>query len=328
MLVVARAGDDQHASVDAEHIHVVAVEAASTRANHLLGRAAGGAAGGEVHDPVHHGQQRVHLVGGDHPAIRCSAPTAPAVRRLLGTAKVQVGQRLVEQQQLRPALTTRAIRIRCCSPPTGVPTAHRRMRASTASTISWTRSRRVRDGAGPRGVPVEPEPIDHVRAGACPGRAGTFCGRNRLVVLLPDRRRRRRGRLPVAGAAGQDDPEQRRLAGAVEHNSPAELAGADLEAHLIEHRPPASRTVTPSTQAPRRPCAEQGQWSRGLRGSQPLGGGATGDGLLERASSRPASTTGSHSRAGIVSYTPTTRYPVLLGLGKERLRKRSVTCWL
>ena len=56
-------GDDQHAAVELQHVDVVSVQLAQDIGTHdLLGRPAGGAPGGHVDDPVHHRQQRVHLV--------------------------------------------------------------------------------------------------------------------------------------------------------------------------------------------------------------------------------------------------------------------------
>ena len=101
--VVARAGDDQHAAVDVDHVDVVAVEAAEhVGPDHLLAGAAGGAAAREVDDPVHHRQQRVDLVGGDQDGDAALAAD-PGEQRddLAGAAQVEVRERLVGEQQAR-----------------------------------------------------------------------------------------------------------------------------------------------------------------------------------------------------------------------------------
>src|SRR5579875_2140915 len=105
MLGLAGAGHHDHAAVHAQHVDMVAVQAAQhLRAHHLLHRAGGGPAAGQVHDPVDHRQQRVHLVGGDqhrHPLL--GGDSGQQRDHLLCAAQIKAGQRLVEQQHLRAA---------------------------------------------------------------------------------------------------------------------------------------------------------------------------------------------------------------------------------
>ncbi len=103
--LIAGPGDDQHAAVHAQHVDVVAVQfGQDVAADDLIGTPVHRPAAGEVDDPVHHRQQRIDLVRGDqdrHPLLAGD----PRHQRhdLAGAAQVEVGERLVEQQQLRPA---------------------------------------------------------------------------------------------------------------------------------------------------------------------------------------------------------------------------------
>src|SRR5580658_2464288 len=104
-LVVGAAGDDEHPPVHGDDVDVVPVEAAQhVTAHHFLGGAARDAPGGDVDDAVHHGQERVHLVGReqDGHAMVGGDPVEQA-DDLLGAADVEVGQGLVEQQEAGPA---------------------------------------------------------------------------------------------------------------------------------------------------------------------------------------------------------------------------------
>ena len=243
MLVVPGAGDDDHAPVHAEHVDVVAVEPLSTseRTTSSVG-AAGRATGREVDDPVHHRQQRVHLVGRDqHRDLLLGGDPRQQLDDLLGAAQVEVGQRLVEQQQPRPAdqrvrdqdplllaarqpsrrarRRTRARRRRRPSPARA-----RGARARAAASRAAARRARARSGRG--------------RAAACRGRAGTSAGRTRRRVpsAVPPPTRT----LPEAGACR---PRITRnsvvLPAPFGADQPGELAGPDREADVIEHRPAA-----------------------------------------------------------------------------------------
>ena len=97
------AGDHQHPALDVDHLDVVAVEPAQgVRAHHLVGRARGGAAVGEVDDAIHDRQQRVHVVRGEQDRdVLLGGDPSQELDDLGGGSDVEVGQRLVEQQQLR-----------------------------------------------------------------------------------------------------------------------------------------------------------------------------------------------------------------------------------
>ncbi len=72
--------------------------------DHLIGRARCGPAVGEIHDAVHDRQQRVHVVSGEQDRdVLFDGDSGQEVDHLGGGADIQVGQRLVEQQQLRAA---------------------------------------------------------------------------------------------------------------------------------------------------------------------------------------------------------------------------------
>ena len=103
--VVTVAGHDDHPPSHPQHVHAMAVEAAEhIRAHHLIGRAGGGATVCQIHDAVHHRQQRVHLVRRDqHRYLLLVRDPAEQVHDLACAAQIEVRQRLVEQQQPRPA---------------------------------------------------------------------------------------------------------------------------------------------------------------------------------------------------------------------------------
>ena len=86
-----------------EHVDVVAVQAAEhVGADDLVGGAAGCPAAGEVDDAVHDRQQRVHLVRREqHRDALFGGDPVQQGDDLLAAAQVEVGKRLVEQQQLR-----------------------------------------------------------------------------------------------------------------------------------------------------------------------------------------------------------------------------------
>jgi hypothetical protein len=73
------------------------------RGDHLVGRAGGGVAVRDVHDPVHHAKQRVHVMRRqEHRDPLLTRQLAEHRDDLLLTAQVEVGQRLVEEEQPRP----------------------------------------------------------------------------------------------------------------------------------------------------------------------------------------------------------------------------------
>ena len=97
----AAAGDHQDPVVHPDHVHVLAVQLAEhLGADHLVGGPAGGPAVRHVHDPVHDRQQRVHVVGRDqHRDLLLAGDPAEQFDHVLLAGDVQVGQRLVEQEQ-------------------------------------------------------------------------------------------------------------------------------------------------------------------------------------------------------------------------------------
>ena len=174
-------------------------------------------------------------------AIRCSrAIRASSADDLLGAAQIEVRQRLVEQQQLRAADQ----RVRDQDPlllaARQLPDARVGERARVDRVEHLLHQRAARAGgerearAGGRRARARP---GRARAAACPGRAGTSAGRSRH--RRRDRRRRRRARSRAGGLQPEDHAEQRRLAGAVGADQAGELARADREADVVEHRPPA-----------------------------------------------------------------------------------------
>ena len=94
----------EHPAVHPDHVHLVAVQPGEAlRGDHLVGRAGGGVASCDVHDPVHDAEQRVHVVRGEqHGDLLLAGQLAEHRDDLLLAAQVEVGERLVEQQQLGP----------------------------------------------------------------------------------------------------------------------------------------------------------------------------------------------------------------------------------
>ena len=119
-----RLGHDQHASVEPQHVDVVAVELCEDLgSDDLVGRPAGRPPAGQIDDPIHHRQERVHLV-----------------RRQEDRDVLVGGQAMQQCDDLLHALGSRfasgssssnnfgwltrawAISTRCCSPPERLPT--------------------------------------------------------------------------------------------------------------------------------------------------------------------------------------------------------------
>ena len=100
-----RGGHHQDPPVHPDHVDVLAVQAGQDLGlDHLVGAADRDPAAGHVDDPVHHRHQRVHVVRRSSTAIpsaRASRASTETIALLAGD--VQVGQRLVEQQQPGPA---------------------------------------------------------------------------------------------------------------------------------------------------------------------------------------------------------------------------------
>jgi hypothetical protein len=87
--------------VHPDYVHVLAVQVAEhVGADHLFRRPGGGPAAGQVDEAVHDRQQRVHIVRRDqHRDLLLLSHLAEQADHVLLAADVQVGQRLVEQQQ-------------------------------------------------------------------------------------------------------------------------------------------------------------------------------------------------------------------------------------
>jgi hypothetical protein len=86
-----------------EHVNVVVVQGAQHIApNDLFGPAAHRTACRQVDDPVHDRQERVDVVSRQQdPNFSLSRYPAKKARRFLCAARVEAGERLVEEQQLR-----------------------------------------------------------------------------------------------------------------------------------------------------------------------------------------------------------------------------------
>ena len=97
----ALAGHHQDPVVHPDHVHVLAVQVAEhVGADHLVRGPGGGLAAGQVDDAVHEWQQRVHVVRRDqHRDALFPGHLAEQADHVLLAGDIQVGQRLVEQQQ-------------------------------------------------------------------------------------------------------------------------------------------------------------------------------------------------------------------------------------
>ena len=203
-------------------------------------RPGGDPAVGDVHDPVHDAEQRVHVVRGEqHGDLLLAGQPAEHRDDLLLAPEVEVGQRLVEQQQLGPG--DQGVRDQhplllaageLAHPRVGVPgrahVAQRRLdhlpalprREREPEPVPVDAERH--DVPGPqRHVRVDDELLRHVADG------GLVLAVHRLAVDEHPAARR----LEQA----EDDPEQGGLARAVRADDPGELALAERERHVAEH---------------------------------------------------------------------------------------------
>ena len=91
--------------MDMNHVDVLAVKLAEHRWLHdLAGCPARGPAGRHIDDPVHHRKQWIHLVRRDqHRDPLLLGDARDQGDNLLLAADVEIGQRLVKQQQPGPA---------------------------------------------------------------------------------------------------------------------------------------------------------------------------------------------------------------------------------
>ena len=144
------------------------------------GGAAGGPPGGQVDDAVHHRQQRVHLVGGQqHGDLLLAGDAGEQADDLLAAAEVEVGQRLVQQQQ--PGAADQGVRdqhpLLLAAGQSSRPGHRRSGSASTACSISATASRRARERSGiPNRCPSIPSATRSRARIGMSGSSRTFCG--------------------------------------------------------------------------------------------------------------------------------------------------------
>ena len=113
-------------------------------------------------------------------------------RDLLRASNVEVGKRLVEQEEPRPPTSAWAISTRCCSPPDSSPPGRQRSeRVDRLEHPSTRARRRLRRQRHPEAVAVDPERDDVAGRSGTSGSKSTFCG------TYPIDRRRRGRRLAV-----------------------------------------------------------------------------------------------------------------------------------
>ena len=243
-------GHHQDPAMDPDHVDVLAVQAGQDLGlDHLIGVAHRDPAPGHVDDPVHDRHQRVHIVRREQHRDALG-PGQPREHRhdALLAGDVQVGQRLVEQQQ--PRLADQGVRDhdplllaagQLADPGVRVP-----LRADGGQHVGD----QLATGPGRQPdaelVPVQPEghhvpdPQRHVRLDG------------QLLRYVPDAGLPRGPRPAVDEdrAAGdrlqaEDDPEQGGLARAVRPDKAGELAGADAQRHVPEDLPAAQPDADP-----------------------------------------------------------------------------------
>ena len=281
---------------------------------------------GEVDDAVHHRQQRVDLVRGDQHGDPLLAGDPREQRDdLVGAAQVEVGQRLVEQQQPRAADQRvgdqDALLLAAGEPPdAGVGEA---ARVDRPEHLLDQRAARARGSRHPEPVRVQAEPDEIARPQRQVG------VEQELLRDVADQRRccRERGaprdeNLPaLGGLQAEDHPEQRRLARAVGPDQPGELAGGDPEADPSRILRPDSRTSTPCT-------ARMSSLTGAPAGSQLLRRDVLRDGLFQRLD------LGEHPRLVVIAggrhrlVDADHRNPVALAACRNDSVSESVTCWL
>jgi hypothetical protein len=195
----------------------------------------------DVHDAVHHGQQRIHVVGGkEHRDLVFAGQLAEHRHDLLLAAQVEVGQRLVKQEKLRPG--DQRVRDQHALLLAAGQLADPRVGVSVRTDIGQCRldqlpalpRRPVPPGEGePEPVPVKAQ--RHHVAGA-QRHIGVD---DKLLRYVPDG-------LPVDEHSSarrldeaEDDAEQRGLAGPVRSDDPGEIALLERERDVAEHLAPA-----------------------------------------------------------------------------------------
>ncbi len=253
-----------------DHVHVMPVQAAEPLGrDHLAGAAGRDTPVGDVHDPVHHPQQRVHVMRGkQHGDLVLAGQPAEQGHDLLLALQVEVRQRLVEQQQPRPADQ----RVRDQHPLllAAGQFAHPRVGVVARADVGEGRLDQVPAAAG-REAESEPVPVHterhhvasaqwHVRVDDQPLRhvADLSLAAGVLIARHQD---------PAARRLQQpeDDAEQGRLSRAVGADEAGELALADGEADVAEHL---AATEPHPDAIQRQHCRAGGRPPGGRRGSR------------------------------------------------------------
>lgn len=238
------ARDDQDPAVHPQNPDGVAVQLGQhVAADDLVDAAGRGPPAGHVDDPVHHRQQRVHVVRGEqHGDLLGPGHPGRQLHDLLARAQVQVGQRLVHQQQLRPA-------------DQGVRDQHPLRLAAGEGADALVGEARGADGfehlldqlaAWTRGQPgAEPVPVEAERHEVAGAQRGVRLDLH-LLRHVADRAAAPGGRAAVdqdpalvRPSQTHDDAQDRRLALAVGPDQAGELAGGEAEADAVEDLPAA-----------------------------------------------------------------------------------------
>ena len=227
--------------MDADHVHVMPVQLGEARRrDHLVGWPGGGVPVRHVHDAVHDAEQGVHVVRRQqHRDLLLAGQLAEHRDDLLFTAQVKVGERLVEQEQLRPgdqrvrdqhALLLAAGQL--TDPRVGVT-----LRPYGSQRLLYEFAALPGREAEPELVPVQAE--RHHVAGA-QRHVGVD---NQLLRHVADRglvlvvQRDAVHQNPPARRLKQaeDDAKQGGLAGPVRADDPGELASPERERDVAEH---------------------------------------------------------------------------------------------
>ena len=199
----------------------------------------------DVHDPVHHGEQRVHVVRRqEHRDLVLAGQLAEHGDDLLLAAQVEVGKRLVEQEQLRPGdqrvrdqhpllLTAGQLADPGVGVPVGADIGERRIdqfpalpRREAESEPVPVKAKRHHVAGAQRHVLVDDELLRHVADGGPVLVVQCLTVQGLTVDEHPPARR-----LDQA----EDDPEQRGLARAVRADDPGEVALLERERDVAEH---------------------------------------------------------------------------------------------
>ena len=218
-----------------EHLHRLAVQRGQhVGLHHLVGGTRRHPAARDIDDPVHHRQQGVHVVRGQEhgDALRSDQPVEHR-DDALRARDVQIGERLVEQKQLRAADQ----RVRDHHPL--LLAAGQLTHPGVGKAVRANLAQRLRDQFA--ALPARKPEAELVTVDA-----------ERDHVLDPERHVRLDQQLlrHVSDRAGQpdrarengleaeDDPEQRGLTRTVRTDETDELGRADVERDAVEYLPP------------------------------------------------------------------------------------------